>query len=434
MSIRIRAAQAATALLVTLGALHAGAAGGAAPPKGRVAPEVAVFEDGLELVTWPQPGARRAALWIVVRTGGTSDPPGKAGLAHLVEHLALGGSHDVGGRAFMDEARGAGATVNAHTYPERITFELDAPADRFDALAARFLRLVTSPAWEDAMIASERGIIETEAAYHATEGLLSLVDLAVFPAPAQGGPLIGTEESRSRLDMEDVAAFFARNMVPANISVVVTGATTPARSRALVEEAFRIPPARPGEAGALPREPPSLPVEQKLQAGVVVTMAGYLLDPGDRALCPAVASLLDLRLKLAVQLANERVSAVSVGCHRLRGNDFLIAFAFTSTLDTGDLPQRMQRAITGLGAELPTARERQLIDGRLSREFQRALGDPAALADRVSVVAAERIGPRTDLAGLRAAPLPAATRLGALVRRSFTEERRVLLSITPMQN
>jgi predicted Zn-dependent peptidase len=417
-------------------ALAAASAGGPTAMKaaGAARPEVTVFEDGLELVVYPQPAARRVALRIVVRAGGANDPPMKAGLAHLVEHLAFGGSHDLAGRDFLDEARAAGALVNAHTYPERITFELDSPADKFDVLGARFLGLVTSPAWQDAKMERERGIIETEVAYHSTGGLLSLLDMAVFPAPPQGGPLAGTNESRGMLGVADVVTFFERHMAPSNMTVVVTGAVTPSQGRELVERAFRIPPAGPSGRAALPAERPQLPVEQKLSAGVVVVMLGYPLDAADQELCASVASLLDLRLTLAIQLSNDRVSKVSVGCNRLRGNDFMVAFAYTSSLDSAELPETMDAALEALGSTPPSAQERGLVNGRLDRQLQRAVGDPALMADRLTELAAERAGRQTDLGRLRTVPLPSASRLAAMVKRSFARDRRVLLHISPLQN
>jgi predicted Zn-dependent peptidase len=398
------------------------------------APEVVRLEDGLEVVTWPQPGAKRAALWVVVRAGATSDPAGRAGLAHLVEHLAFAGSHDVEGRAFFDEARAAGARVNAHTYPERITFELDAPAAKLDALGARFLALVTSPAWKDAPIGRERGVIDTEATYHSAEGLLSLVDMAIFPASRQGAPIIGTSESRAQLEPADAAAFFSRHMVPSNMTVVLAGAVTPEQARALVDRAFRIPPARAGEGASLPVDVPTLPMEQKVPAGLIVTLLGYELDPADRPLCRAVSTLLELRLKLGLQLAKERVSEVSVGCHRLRGHDFLVAFAYSNTLDVGYLPQRLQAVIGGLATSPPSAEERSIVQGRLARQLARAQADPVEAAGRVAALAAERAGQDLDLSALRAAPLPGAGRLGELVRRSFAPARQVLLNLSPAQD
>jgi len=181
----------------------------AVAPVRPAAPATLRLADGLEIVVLPLPAATWSSLRIVVRAGGASDPASKGGLAHLVEHLALRGSYDEDGRTFADDVRRAGARLNAHTTPDLTKFELDAPADAFPALAERLLKIVTSPAWERAPIQAERGVIETEAEYHATEGLLSLVDRAVFPSPLQAGPLAGTSDSRGALDAGDVARFFA---------------------------------------------------------------------------------------------------------------------------------------------------------------------------------------------------------------------------------
>jgi hypothetical protein len=168
---------------------------------------------------------------------------------------------------------------------------------------------------------------------------------------------------------------------------------------------------------------------------VTLTMLGYQLDSADRRICGDVAALLELRLRLAVQLAGPRVSEVSVLCPTLRGHGFLLAMAFTSTLDADDLPVQLQAAVLSLATRPPDATERALVDARLARLRSQLGSDGPALADRLSVTAAANPGDRTSELGT-ALPraLPPAGRIAELVQRSCAAERRVLLSFSPMQN
>jgi zinc protease len=406
-------------------------AAAAAPP----APALsrAALADGLEIVVLPVAGATRSSIRLVVRAGGASDPVDRAGLAHLVEHLALERSRDVDGRTFENDVRRAGGRLNAHTTPDLTKFELDAPAAAFPALAERLVRLVTSPAWELARLERERGILETEADFYGTQGLLTLVDWALFPAPVQGGPLEGTKASRGRLELSDVEAFFATRYQPSNMTIVFTGAVDPAQARALVERSFRIPPALAEERVAPAAETPNLPREQKIQGGVTVTLLGFALDPADRGSCEAIATLAELRLMMQLQVAGPMVPAVSVGCPDLRGTPLILAAVYTTRLDAGDLPALVGNVFAQLARTPPTAGERRVVDLRLAAQARHLAAHPDLLAERLAALVADRSDPRPLPARLHPAPLPGPGALGQTVARSFTPQRRFLVHVTPTE-
>ncbi len=407
----------------------------AAPPRGPQVPlpGTARLADGLEIVVLPLADASWASMRMVVRAGGASDPVRKAGLAHLVEHLALKGSYDEDGRAFFDDARRAGARVNAHTSPAITKYELDAPAAAFPALAERMVKIVTSPAWERVGLDAEHGVIETEVQYHASEGLLSLIDRAVFPAPLQAGPLAGTSDSRGSLGADDVAQFFATHYVPANVTFVFAGAVRLDDARALVERSFRIPPSLPGEAAAPPQEEPILPIQERVAGGITATLLGFAVDRADHGACEAVATLVELRLSLAIQVEGPMVPGVFVTCPILRGTPFVVAAVYTTKLDAGDLPRALEEAFAGVGKRPPTAAERAAVNGRLERQQRRTLADPEILAERVAKLVAYRADPRPLGARVPYAPLPDATTLQRIAARNLTAGRRILVSISPLE-
>jgi hypothetical protein len=390
--------------------------------------------DGLELVVQELPLSPTVAVRVLVRAGGADDPPGQDGLAHLVEHLIFEGDDGAAAASFRDAARAAGAVLNAHTSSAWTRFELDLPARHFESLAPRWLGLVTNPVWDQGSVGRARGVLDTEAEYHAAGGLLDLLDRAVFPAPVQAGTLLGTKDSRSRLTSDGARDFFSRHYRPDLTTLVVTGPVTVAQARALVAGAYAIPP-EPSLPAGRPRECPTLPLQERLQAGVTLTMLGYQLDPADRPVCGEVAALLELRLRMAVQLAGPRVSEVSVQCPTLRGHGFLLAMAFTSTLDAGDLPARLQAAVQSLATRPPDLGERSLVDTRLARLRGQLATDGPALADRLSETAAAHSGERgSELGTALPHALPPGARIAELARRSCAAERRVLLSLSPMQD
>lgn len=401
-----------------------------APPPVRAppsppAPTVHRWADGLELAVQPVPGARTASLRMVVRTGGADDPAGQAGLAHVLEHLLLLGPD---GRALARRARAEGAVLNAHTSTSWTMFELDAPADRFPALAERLLRLVTSPRWEQADLRREKLVIESEEAFDGDAAEASLVDRALFPAPAQAGPLIGTGRTRVDLALDDAVRAFRERHVPPLTTIVVTGAIAPAEAIALVDRAYLVPPV-PAPPPS-PADPLNLPVEQRVPSFVTATAEGFLLDPADRAVCRELAAVLELRLVLAVREAGPRVPEVFASCARLRGRDLLIGVAYTTTLDAAELPGDMDAVFQGLRRSPPGRDERLRVDRRLARQRERTLADPAELAQALALHAAD-FGAR-DLERALPGALPPPARLREVVERTLVPERRFQLVFAPM--
>jgi predicted Zn-dependent peptidase len=217
------------------------------------------------------------------------------------------------------------------------------------------------------------------------------------------------------------------------MTVVFAGPIRAEDARGVVERAFRIPPALPGEAPAAPDEAPVLPLQQRVPGGITVTLLGYLLDRADLGACEPVAALLELRLALALQVGGPMVPGVSVGCHTLRGNPFVVAAVYTTTFDAGDLPREVDDAFAALVTVPPTAAERAAVNGRLERRERRLLADPELLAERVAALVAFRGDPRPLGDRIGFGRLPDAAALRRFAARSLAKERRILVNVSPLQ-
>lgn len=404
---------------------------GAAP-----APAPELLADGTELVVVSHPEAATASLRLVVRAGASRDPSGKEGLAHLLEHLVFHGSHDLPGAALRSRVEAAGGTLNAFTSAQSTVYALDAPRHAFLPLARDVLRMVTSPTLPGGKwLERERGIVKTESLYHFTRGRLgSQVEEALFQEVSLEHAIIGTPESRERITREDVVDFYRRHYVTSNISLVLTGAVDAQAARQLVEEGYRLPPALPEEAVAPSSQRATYPAVQQTRASATFVTLGYPIEREDRNTCRAVADLLQLRLLNEVHVKEPIVSSMQVLCLNLRGNDLLLAFAYTRSIEGSRLPYLMQETFDALATRPPSAAERKLLAKRWQRAAGFQLVDEAALADAVAARAAEpREEGLTDLGFLQPPRVPTASELKSFVRRHFLEERAVKITSTPLE-
>jgi hypothetical protein len=161
---------------------------------------------------------------------------------------------------------------------------------------------------------------------------------------------------------------------------------------------------------------------------------GYPVERGDRQVCRSVADLLRLRLLLSLHVREPLVSALQVECLSLRGNDLLLAFASTPTLDDTELPTMLAAAFQELAKRPPTAAERKLLARRGERQAQLLAASGTALADVLAAAAAEpRAEGLTDLELLDAPPSLKPAQVKDLVRRNFREEREVRITFSPFE-
>jgi zinc protease len=213
-----------------------------------------VLENGLAVVLAPDPSASGVAVWLTFRAGAVREPPGKSGLAHLVEHMVFGGSTPETDYAAILEARRA-RSLNATTGFETMSFEVVVPAEELPvALWAAADRLVTFPGRVDAgEVERHRRVVQQERALRTVDAPYGLVEEALFrrlyaaPHPLRG-MVIGVPGELATLTSEDVRGFAERFLVPSGGVLVLCGRFDPAAARALVASTLGRLPAgqRPG--------------------------------------------------------------------------------------------------------------------------------------------------------------------------------------------
>jgi zinc protease len=170
------------------------------------------------------------------------------GYAHFVEHMAFNGSTNVpeGEMVRLLEREGLrfGADTNASTSFSETNYRLDLPRNdpRLLDLALMLMRetaseLTISPA----AVERERGVIFAEMRDRNTWSLRNLEDSTLFQYPdalyARRLP-IGTTEALQNATADSLRAFWRREYVPGNTTVVVIGDFDPALVEAKIKERF----------------------------------------------------------------------------------------------------------------------------------------------------------------------------------------------------
>ena len=215
------------------------------------------LDNGLRVILKSEPYWRAVSLCVVIRSGAKDDPPGQAGLAHLVEHLLFEPS--LPGKSLSLSVEDLGGFVNAGTTADftQITF---AVASQFAPdLLGQLSATVFGAKFTPEQVDSEKQMVLREMSDRgaALENRLHAMgfDLAFTKHP-YGRPLPGTSESLAGLTLADAQKFYADHYVPANVALIAVGDLDPTAFFPLARQQFGPVPARARVVEDLPVEPP----------------------------------------------------------------------------------------------------------------------------------------------------------------------------------
>jgi zinc protease len=203
--------------------------------------------NGLHVIVKQEPYWGLAAAGLYVRAGSVQDPEGKAGVAHLVEHLLFESAapRRLGlGRAL----EALGAYANAETLRDFSAVQILVASPHL----ARALQLlgehVAKLEAEPAVVEAEKGVVRREQADRQEDGVAVLEDhlwQRAFRRHPYRWPIGGTEETLARITADDVVAFHRRFYVATNMALVVVGDITAEEVFAAARQYLAALPSRP---------------------------------------------------------------------------------------------------------------------------------------------------------------------------------------------
>ena len=249
------------------------------PRKAEISVEASHFSgsNGVEVYVLPDPTTSLIQVSVRYTVGSADDPPGKAGLAHLVEHLMFAKGRPGTDRTFMSELIRLGRYTNAYTTEDSTHYITAAdPGNLEELFAIEVERMVTRCAGIDqATFDREREVVRNEVRLHFVTPAgrtHELIRQAVYP---DGHPyrstVGGDDEQLSAITLDDVCAFMDAHYQPHRAIFLIGGNTTAATATPIAQNWLTRAPAAATRTG--PVDVPelrmsgatteySLPVEQ----------------------------------------------------------------------------------------------------------------------------------------------------------------------------
>jgi zinc protease len=204
-----------------------------------------VLPNGLVAIIHENHASPIVSVQLFVHAGSKDDPPGRSGLAHLLEHVMGEGSSQVAPREFERIVQASGGLTNAETWEDKTRYFTTVPSNMLETVlwleADRFASKLAGVKKE--RIDSARAPVNAERRLRIVTPLFGGANEAA-PALlfASGHPYhytpLGIVPHVDSTTLDELQAFARRYYVPNNAVLVVAGDIQPAAARALVARYF----------------------------------------------------------------------------------------------------------------------------------------------------------------------------------------------------
>lgn len=255
-------------------------------PRGPVLPETSFrmrelkLANGMRVIVEEDHATPLVGVFTVVGVGSSGDPAGRAGLAHLLEHLAFRAKP--GGKdTAWNQLEGAGVGfLNASTsFDETVYMNVGTKDLLPRLLAIEVGRMVDPLSGVDAAVVDvEREVVRNELRQRGENSIgpaFNFMQEAVFPeGHPYARPVGGSHESLSAITFDDVKQFALKHYRPDNMTLLIIGDVDLEHIEAVIKQGLPSPvfepkasraltPSRLAATGKEPPEPPKTQLTRK---------------------------------------------------------------------------------------------------------------------------------------------------------------------------
>lgn len=200
------------------------------------------LDNGMEVVVIPDHRAPVVTHMVWYKVGAADEGQGKAGVAHLLEHLMFKGTPKHPDGAFSRIVRANGGNENAFTTQDFTAYFQKVMKDRLPLVMELEADRMQNLELTDETVLPERAVVleeRRERTDNEPTGLLSeQLDAAMFTAHPYGKPVIGWMPQVSKLTRQDAMDFYAAHYEPDNAILIVAGDVTPEEVKTLAERYY----------------------------------------------------------------------------------------------------------------------------------------------------------------------------------------------------
>ena len=199
----------------------------------RMPTRVQRLANGLTVIAHPDHKSPVVAVYVGYRAGSRDEPMGRAGLAHLCEHLMFSGTKVFAGSYFAPFEQAGAAWMNAFVKEDYSAYFATLPAGALDfALRMEADRLAhLAEALDAEKVDRQREVVRNELRQRESEpyggAIRMLAELAHPSDDPYAHPPDGLVEELDNISIDDVREWIETRHVAANVEVIIAGDVEP---------------------------------------------------------------------------------------------------------------------------------------------------------------------------------------------------------------
>ncbi len=223
-------------------------------------PQTFTLENGLQVIVLPNHRVPVVTHMVYYKVGSADEPPGKSGVAHLLEHLMFKGTKERPSGDFSRIVARNGGSENAFTSLDFTGYFQTVAADRLELMMAMEADRMSNLILDSKEVETERLVVLEERRMRTDNDPGSIlgehVNAALFLNYPYRQPVIGWEHEIKALNVEALRKFYQRWYYPGNAILLVAGDITAEQLKPMAERTYGKVPARPDVVRDRPMEPP----------------------------------------------------------------------------------------------------------------------------------------------------------------------------------
>jgi predicted Zn-dependent peptidase len=203
--------------------------------------ELTRLANGVTVAIDPMEGAQSASIGLYAAVGSRSEPDGKGGLAHLVEHMVFKGARGRDARGIAEAIEDVGGSLNAWTARDQTVFHARTLAPDVGLALELIADLVRAPKLDEQELEREKLVILSELGecLDAPDDLIHdfLFEAAYGDQPV-ARPVLGREPTINAITRADCTAWLAEQYRPERLVISAAGKVDPGHILNLAESLF----------------------------------------------------------------------------------------------------------------------------------------------------------------------------------------------------
>lgn len=192
----------------------------------------ATLDNGVKVLTEPVGHVGSASVGLWCKTGSAHEHDDEAGITHFIEHMLFKGTKTRTAKQIAEEIEGRGGMLNAFTDKEKTCYYCRVLDTDIETAIDVLSEMVTASLLDKDDLKLEKGVVLEEIKRSEDEPSDHVHDLHMqkrWPEHVLGKPVIGTPESVSSFEPDDLRTYMARRYTGGQILLSVAGNVDPDR-------------------------------------------------------------------------------------------------------------------------------------------------------------------------------------------------------------